>query len=164
VRERLEKSGVKVVTASTDGGTSKPYANPNNRGDPVGIDVRLTADMPLSGYSAVVFCGYRSDEYMFASKGSFAAGRVIERMRQDGKPVAAICVGQGVLITHGALRGRYAALCKPLQEKHPFITDSRSFIKWEDKPVVVDGKIVTAAGPEHAREFADALVKLMDGK
>jgi hypothetical protein len=35
-------------------------------------------------------------------------------------------------------------------------------VKWKDKErVLTDGKVVTADGPQEARQFADAIVKLV---
>ncbi len=167
VRARLESQGATVVTASTDGGASKPHSD--LPGEAVPIDLRLTATMDLSEYAAVVFAGAGPDEYMFNGRGSLAAGKVILRMQTAGKPVAAICLGQGVLAAHGALKGKRAADCDPLRRKYPFITNEASGIKWDPPGVTVDrsegGKVVvTASGGRESVPFADALIEALKGK
>lgn len=162
VRRRLEEKGATVETASTDGGSSKPH--PDLPGGSVPVDKYFTATMDLSEYSAVVFTGANSEEYMFLGKGSVAAAKVIQRMQAAGKPVAAICVGQGVLLAHGVLKGKRAADCFPLRQKHPFLTNEKSGITWDAPGVTVDGQIVTASGGRESAQFADALLKVIDGK
>ena len=90
-------------------------------------------------------------------------------MQTAGKPVAAICVGQGVLAGHGVLRGKRAADCNPLRRKHPFITDERSGIKWDPPGVTTDRSessklVVTASGGREAVQFADAIADAIRGK
>ncbi len=162
VRKRLEDQGATVVTASTDSGSSTPH--PDLPGPKVPVDKFFTATMDLSEYSAVVFTGANSDEYMFLGKGSVAAAKVIQRMQNAGKPVAAICVGQGVLLAHGVLKGKRAADCFPLRQKHPFLTNDKSGITWDAPGVTVDGQIVTASGGRESVPFADALLKVIEGK
>ena len=110
VRKHLEANHVTVVTASTDGGSSKPYPD----GKPVPIDKRFTPELNFSEYSAVVFTGHQPDEYMLLGRGSEVATLAIQKMQQAGKPVAAIGLGQGVLAAHGVLKGKRAAACEPL--------------------------------------------------
>lgn len=162
VREHLTSKGATVVTAAHAGGTAKPARG--TPGPDIALDVALKSDMDLSGYAAVLFCGERADEYMFNGRGSHAVGRVIQRMQDAGKPVGAIGVGQGALAAHGALRGKRAAHCRPLFEKYPFLAWNKMQITWEKPGVVVDDKVVTASGPREAVPFADAVLKLIDGK
>lgn len=162
VRDRLVSKGATVVTTSAAGGAAKP-ARPTP-GPPVPIDVPLTPDMDLSDYSAVLFCGERVDEYMYAGRGSLAAGKVIHRALAAGKPVGGICAGQVVLAAHGALKGKRAAECWHAVKKHPFIPWDKLNVTWEKCGVVVDDKVVTASGAREAPQFADAVLKLAAGK
>ncbi|MCI0703877.1 MAG: protein kinase [Planctomycetia bacterium] len=157
VRERLKEKGIRVVTASTDGGVSKPWPREDNKGESVPIDVQFTEDLDTKDFAAIIFCGYKSDEYMFG-KGALAAKNVIKTMQSDGKVIAGICVGQGPLVAHGVLRGKRAANCPQLNRERPGITGPSSGIIWEDKGWMVDSKIVTASGPADAKDFADALI------
>ena len=90
--------------------------------------------------------------------GAFAAASVIEKMQKQNRVVAAICEGQGILATHGVLNGKSVATHAATRDL-PAIKSLP--IKWKDKDVVIDGKVVTASGPDHAVEFADALLKVM---
>jgi serine/threonine-protein kinase len=164
VRSRLEAKGAHVVTASTDGGSSKPHPDFPGDARPVPIDVRFTATMDLSEYAAVVFAGANSEEYFV--KGGAAAKKVIERMQQAGKPVAAIGLGQAVLAGHMVLKGKHAAECEPLRRKHPFITN-KDHGTWDGPGVTVDRSestkvVITASGGRESREFADAILKVIE--
>ncbi len=165
VRDHFLVKGAKVVTAAFEGDRASSRLPGGRSGPDVPIDVWFRADMDLSDYAAVVFCGENVSEYMFMGRGSFATAKVIQRMQTAGKPVAAICVGQGVLVAHDVLRGKKAAPSEHFFKKHPFLGGEKSGITWDKQPgVVVDGKIVTASGPPDATAFADAILKLVDGK
>jgi serine/threonine-protein kinase len=166
-RKRLESLAVTVVTASTDGGTSKPH--PDLPGEPVPIDVKFTATMDLSEYAAVVFAGFFADEYIFFGKGSAAAARAIKQMQAAGKPVAAICLGQAVLAAHGALKGKRAAHCQPMIQRHPYLTNDKSGIIWDAPGVTTDRSesnklVVTASGGRESVQFADAVFAAIRAK
>ena len=156
VRDRLAAKGITVVTASTDGDRSRPHTD--LPGEPVPIDVRLTAATDVADYAAVIFAGMNVDEYISAGRGAAAAAKVIARMEKAGKPVAAICFGEGVLAAHGALKGKRVAHCQPLTDRYPLITGDTSGILWDRPGVTVDGTTITATGGREAVEFADAIV------
>jgi putative intracellular protease/amidase len=120
--------------------------------------------MDLSEYAAVAFAGANADEYIFFGKGSLAAGKVIQRMQQAGKPVAAICLGQAALAGHGTLKGKRVAECELLKRKHPFLTGKDSGITWDGPGVTVDGKLITATGGRESVQFADAIIEAIRGK
>ena len=168
VRDRLVSKGATVTTAAADGDASRPSQRPGQpqpTGPAVPIHLRLKADMDLTDFSAVVFCGDRIEEYVLAGKGSLAAGKVIHRMQTAGKPVAAIGLGQGVLFWHGALKGKRAAHCGPLGSRLKWLGDTEpSSVMWEPPGVTVDGKLVTASGGREGTAFADALLKAIEGK
>ncbi|VTR91879.1 serine threonine protein kinase : Serine/threonine protein kinase OS=Pirellula staleyi (strain ATCC 27377 / DSM 6068 / ICPB 4128) GN=Psta_4559 PE=3 SV=1: Pkinase: DJ-1_PfpI [Gemmata massiliana] len=162
VRNRFVERGATVVTAAFEGDRARP--SPGTPGDDVPIDVRLEANMNLTDYSALVFCGERTEEYMGLGRASGTVGPVIQKMRVAGKPVAAICVGQGVLATHGVLKGKKVAPCDHLFKKHPFLPWDKMNVTWDKPGVTVDGKVVTASGPPDAVPFADAILKLIEAK
>jgi putative intracellular protease/amidase len=117
------------------------------------VDVVLAADVDLSGYAAVVFCGEHVLEYVKEGSGAAAAAAVIERMRKVGKVVGAICTGEGVLAHHGFLDGKEVAPDRETRQRF-----SKATIPWKDDCVVTDGKRVTAAEPKDAVPLADALL------
>jgi len=169
VRERLEVKGLTVVTASTDGDRSAPDSKAEAKGaDPVPIDIKLTETMDVSEYAAVVFAGNRFEEYT-TGRGARAVKALISRMQQTGRPVAAIGLGQGVLVGQSVLKGKRAADCDPLKRRFPELVDERSGIKWQPPGVVTDRTestklVVTASGGREALEFADAVFEAIKAK
>lgn len=74
-----------------------------------------------------------------------------------GKPVGAICHGPWLLVEADALRGRRATCWRSIR------TDLRNAgAEWVDAPVVADGRIVTAVGPQDSQAFAAAVLKLLE--
>ncbi|QJW95592.1 protein kinase domain-containing protein [Frigoriglobus tundricola] len=174
VRERLEAKGLTVVTTSTDGDRSVPDLNaPDHKGgakgaDPVPIDIKLTETTDVSECAAVVFAGNRFEEYT-TGRGARAAKALISRMQKAGRPVAAIGLGQGVLVGQGVLKGKRAADCDPLKRGFPDLVGERSGIKWQPPGVVTDRTestklVVTASGGREALEFADAIFAAIKAK
>lgn len=164
VRQRLEKAGIKVETASTDGESSKPFPNPSLEfsDQPVKIDHKLTASFDAEPYAAVVFCGADTSEYTFGDRGEAAARAVIRQMKSSRKPVAAICLGQMVLVGNDAIRGKRAAGSVLVMEKMPgLVPTEKSGIIWVKEGVVRDGKLLTGATDKDAIPFADALVAML---
>jgi serine/threonine-protein kinase len=160
VRDRAAEAGVKVVTASGAGGSAALLAPHDDGAKAVRVDLRL-ADADAGRFSAAVFCGDRVDEYVVPGLKGYGppARHLLAELRAAGKPVGAVGLGQRVLVAHGALKGRTAARCDALLDNFPGV--GFAGVTWADKPLYVDGRVVTAAGPAHAEAFADALLKLV---
>ena len=153
VKKRPEKK-VKVVTASGKGTAASLY------GDMGTIEVELKlADANPDDYAAIVFCGFKTDEYV-NRPGANAVKQLLERMQKQGRTVTAICLGERVLITHGALNGKSAARSSALAHEFPGLANEPS-VQFELKGVVESGNVITAGGPENATEFAEAILKAL---
>ncbi len=74
-------------------------------------------------------------------------------MNNRKKIVAAICVGQGVLLANGFLQGHRVAHNLQIQQRIGY-----GSIKTANEPVVVEGNLITGRSPEDAAAFAQALV------
>ena len=73
------------------------------------------------------------------------------------KPVGAICHGPWLLVEADALRGRRVTGWRSIR------TDLRNAgAELVDAPVVTDGMLVTAVGPEDAAAFADAMLAVLE--
>jgi putative intracellular protease/amidase len=165
VRRRLiAAEGVSVKTASGDGGTAKDFNNPNGPGVATDFSFRDLRQTDWKQFDAVVFCGYKCDEYVGLHQKAVTAGQLIKTALDAGKPVGGICVGVGVLAEHGALLNRDAARPPQLEKDWPRVFGPFRRINWKREGVVTDGKIVTATGPDDAVAFADALLRLMNAK
>ncbi|MFH2069402.1 MAG: DJ-1/PfpI family protein [Candidatus Omnitrophota bacterium] len=74
---------------------------------------------------------------------------------QKNKVVGAICIAPGILARSGILKGKRATVFPGEIE-----TLKREGAVYVALPVVVDGRIVMADGPEAAEEFGKTLVKI----
>jgi serine/threonine-protein kinase len=162
VVEQLRTRGVPVVVASGKG-TTAFTPDPNAPPDPPRVDLVLQ-DADAAHYSGVMFCGYNVNEYVPMRDGDLTLPRkvrsLIEGFNAAGKPIGGLCVGERVLFVHGVLRDKSAAKADMLQKMFPGFLTERA-VKWSDDRVVVDGNVVTGASDREARDFADAMAKLV---
>lgn len=84
---------------------------------------------------------------------------LLKRMAGNKKYTAAICAAPKVLATAGILEGKHATC-------YPNTIDSNKFpgIRFDDLPVVTDGRVVTSRGPGTAMDFSLELIGLLAGK
>ncbi len=145
----IEAAGGTVIIASTDEGEATGMLGGSVYAVPV-HEVRATE---VAG--AIVVGGAGSPEHLW---GNGLVHKTIRMVAHDGKPVGAICLSAVVLAKAGLLEGKRATTfvtadtLKALKE---------GGAKYEKKPVVIDGMIVTADGPESAERFATIFIDLL---
>jgi protease I len=83
---------------------------------------------------------------------------LVRAVHAAGRPVGAICLSPPVLARAGILLGRRAT-CYP--SAHALLELKRGGATPVKEPVVRDGTVVTASGPEAAGAFGDALAQLL---
>lgn len=146
--ELLKSKGAETTVASKTGGIARGMLG----------GVVATADMDkvdVRSYDAVVFVGGTGAEIYFNDTRAISIAKMAYA---QNKLVAAICIAPVILANAGLLKGRnataYASEAALLRQKGANYTA---------KAVEQDGKIITASGPQAAREFAeriaDALAK-----
>jgi protease I len=147
-RHALEAAGHRVIIASTSAGTCTGVL-----GSTVRASVAL-ADVHADRLDGAVFVGGPGARTLFADP---AAHRIAVELSRAGKLLGAICLAPVILARAGVLSGRKATVFpsefEALAAKHVVVQ------KHQD--VVVDGKVVTASGPLHARAFGAALVQVL---
>ncbi|MCX8082471.1 MAG: DJ-1/PfpI family protein [bacterium] len=148
-KQVLESAGYKVVTASMQKGTAR-----GKLGSTVHVDIGL-AEVNVNDYAGVVFVGGPGSADYFTDK---TALQLAKDAYEKGKVVGAICIAPGILARAGVLKGKKATVYPSELES----LKSAGAI-CVDKPVVSDGKIVTANGPDAAEEFGKEIVKLLGG-
>jgi protease I len=150
-KEVLEKGGIEVKTASNklgiaigaDGGDAK-------------VDL-LVSQINVDNFDAIVFVGGPGcPKYLDNEKTHKVAKEAIEK----NKILAAICIAPTVLSKSGIFQGKKVTgwtdaflIQRKILEKNGAI--------FEEKPVVVDGNIVTANGPKSAKEFGEKILELL---
>lgn len=89
---------------------------------------------------------------------------LLEKVREayiKGKVVGAICLSGVVLAQAGILKGKHATVYPDPVALHEL---KHHEVVYEDMGVVVDGKVVTATGPDYARPFAEAILELLQAR
>jgi protease I len=136
----LKDAGIEITVASTSLDTVRGH-----NGKLVKPDVALK-EVHGDDYDAVVFIGgygYSVDD--------IEAQRIAQEAATEGKVVAAICIAPITLAKAGLLKGKKAT------------SSINSWIQSEgaitiDDPVVRDGIIITANGPDAAKKFGETIV------
>lgn len=142
-KEVLERLGAKVVTASVAPGPCR-----GRFGLLAQADVALM-EVDAEDYDAVVFVGGAGANIYFDDAD---ARRLATQAEEEGKIVAAICIAPTILGRSGLLSGKRVTSF-PSQED-----ELRSQAgEWTGRPVEVDGRIITANGPDAAKDFGLAV-------
>jgi len=107
----------------------------------------------VDDYDAVVFIGGPgASEYFNNAQAQTIARDAVSK----GKVLGAICIAPATLANAGVLKGRKATSFP--SEQNRLAENGAQLVK---QSVVVDGKLVTAVGPQAAKEFAETLARLM---
>jgi len=146
-QEELEKAGFKTEIVSQTTGVIHGAL-----GGTVEVE-KIINNVNISQYSALVFVGGGGASVYFNSPQALNLAR---GFASQGKVVAAICIAPSILANAGLLKGKKATA---------FRSEQKNLVQngtiWVNKPVVVDGKIVTASGPAAAREFGQKIAELL---
>ena len=149
-RRVFEDRGATVRVASTQRGPAMGML-----GERVDPDL-LVKDARATDWDAVVVVGGSgSPDYLW----DHAPLLALLRERADaGRVVAGICLSGAVLARAGVLEGKRAT-CWPAPEAVAALGEGGA--SYEKARVVVDGRVVTADGPASAREFGEAVVRVL---
>jgi len=82
--------------------------------------------------------------------------QMVKYFQQAGKIVAAICLAPVVLARAGVLKGKKATYYESPVSFREMKGGGAVLV---NKPVVIDGYIITANGPPAAQEFADSIIQ-----
>ena len=151
-KEILEQAGMEIKTASTEKGTAIGV-----EGGEVEIDF-LVSEINPADYDAVVFVGgpgalkYLDNDICY---------EVAQKTMEAGKILAAICVAPVILAKAGVLKNKKTTVWSSPLDKNPVKILKENGAIYQDEPVVIDGKILTAHGPAAAQEFGKKLVNLL---
>jgi protease I len=145
----LEKAGFTVTVASSGTGVATGM-----------LGMRYTPDLLLSEakageYEAVVFIGGAGAKEYWEDAQAHAIAR---EAVSSGKVVGAICIAPVTLANAGLLKGKKAAV-------FPSVAASLTAkgAQCTGKKVERDGLLITASGPEAAKEFGSTLSEALAG-
>lgn len=139
----LEKNGVEITTASIKAGPAKGK-----------LGMSTTADLPLTkvkpaDYDAVIFVGGPGCYGLYEDP---EALRIAKEAADSNKIVGSICSAGGILANSSILKGKKATVF-PSEGN---LLKSKGAI-YTGKHLEIDGNIITADGPQAAKEFGEAL-------
>ncbi|MCS7120922.1 MAG: type 1 glutamine amidotransferase domain-containing protein [Nitrososphaerota archaeon] len=146
---RLQEAGYQVDIVG-------PKANETYRGKHgCPITANISAEnVKVEEYEAVIIPGGHAPDRMRTKRQMVDIVREADR---KGKVIAAICHGPQMLIEADIVRGRratcYAAVTTDLKN---------AGARFEDKPVVVDGNIVTSRVPKDLPDFCREILRLLE--
>lgn len=148
-KEELEKAGVKTVVASSSKGECT-----GKLGGKATAEIAL-ADVKPEDFDAVIFVGGSGAAQYFNDRTALGLAK---RFNTAGKVVAAICVAPNILANAGVLKGVTATCFQDTEVKENF---NEKGAKYSQEAVVVDGKIITANGPDASREFGKKIAEAL---
>ncbi|MBT4604254.1 DJ-1/PfpI family protein [archaeon] len=150
-KEFLTNKGHIVTTVAKELGTAKGSLGGTT-------EVNLTLDeLNIEEFKAIVFVGGPgAPVYQEDSK----AHEIIKQTLEQNKLLAAICIAPMTLAKAGALRGKNTTVWNgDTQQAVAIESFGATYLKG---PVVIDNNIITANGPEAAKEFAKAISKYLE--
>jgi len=151
-RDGLAAAGATVVMVGPVSGVE--YRG--KRGDTVVTSELAAGAARMKDFDALVIPGGHAPDKM---RMRHAMVDLARDAMEAGKPVAAICHGPQLLISANALRGR-TLTCWPSIA----IDVKNAGGLYVDKPVVLDGNLITSRKPDDVRVFTEAIVRAVAGR
>ncbi|NIA03066.1 MAG: hypothetical protein GWP12_00790 [Nitrospirae bacterium] len=146
----FEDAGVDVTVASTKTGTAT-----GKLGAKVNVTTNIS-DVKADDFDAMVFVGGGGvEEYELHLNPELH--KLVHDAQDQDSVTAAICIAPMILAESGILKGKNVTIFPSSED---YITQRGGNLT--KKSVSVDGKIVTGNGPEAAREFAEAILRLLE--
>ena len=148
-KEVLEEAGHSCTIAST-----RTEECTGMLGATVTPDLNVS-DVSVDEYDAVVMVGGVGVYELVDNEDVL---RIFRDAKEEDMLIGAICAGPLVLASAGILKGVTATLYPTPESVEKFKSLGANYVK-ED--VVIDGNIITACGPQVAREFGEKLRDLL---
>ena len=143
----LEAEGVKVIVASTSFNTARGMLGGKVKPD------MLLSEIKVDDYDAIIFVGGSgASQYWNDSLAHNIAKEAVEK----NKVLGAICIAPVTLANAGVLTGKKATVWPSEKGK----IEAKGAI-YTGESVQIEGKIITAEGPQAARRFGEAIAKAL---
>ncbi|MEW5760952.1 MAG: DJ-1/PfpI family protein, partial [Candidatus Thermoplasmatota archaeon] len=111
-------------------------------------------DIKIEDYDGIIFVGGSGAESYFSNK---KALEIAKEGYEKNKVVGAICIAPAILANAGILKAKKATVWNG---KYKEILKKGGAI-YTGEPVTIDGKIVTANGPQSASSFGKKIVEVL---
>jgi protease I len=149
----LEKAGVRVTL-----GASRARTCHGMGGGSLDAEIGLP-DVKSEDYDALVLAGGSSVPALFWGDKALLA--LVSEVAQAGKPVAAISLSTVVLARAKLLEGKRATVYYLPEALDELRNAGATYVS---EPVVIEGSVITAAGPASVAAFAAAVVSALSGR
>lgn len=143
----LEKAGIETEIASTEVGKSQ-----GANGTIINVSLLISQINP-DDYDGVAVVGGPG---MVPLIDDIELKRLVANFYQSEKLTAAICAAVGILANADLVKGKKVTAWSGVED---LLTSKGA--EWLSKPVVIDGNLITAEGPQAAIEFGHAIAKLL---
>jgi len=117
----------------------------------------LISEVSVDDFDAIVFVGGPGALNHLDNENSY---RLARETVEKGKVLGAICISPLILAKSGVLKGKKATVWTDFTKSQAKILKENGAI-FEEKDVVVDGKIVTGSGPQASENFAKEIINLL---
>lgn len=145
-RKVLEESKNDITVVNSTGQASK-----SSFGKIVKVDKALH-EINSKDFDAIVFVGGSGTRVYFDNQQIL---KLAKEFNKSDKVIAAICIAPSILANAGILNGKKAT-------SFPSERDNINAIgTYTGKPVEVDGKIITANGPQAAKDFGKKIAEAL---
>ena len=151
----LEKAGIETKTISSKKGMAVGVF-----GETVLIDETIS-EVKIDDYDSLVFVGGGGCLPYLDNQDSY---KIIQEAAVKNKLLAAICISPVILAKAGVLENKKATVWNSPTDQFPVRQLEENKAIYQKDPVVVDGRIITARGPEVADLFGETIVELLTKK
>lgn len=146
----FESAGAEVTIASK--GTEQAIGK---LGGTIDVDLDIS-QVNVSDYDAIVFIGGPGAANYTTDKDAL---RIAQDTVKKDKLLAAICIAPTILASAGVLKGKNATVWNGDNQQGVVLENAGA--TYVRKPVVKDGKLITADGPQSAKAFGKEIVKAL---
>ena len=149
-REVFEGAGIKIFVASDKRGVTLGVS-----GGEANVDLALD-EVDIDDFEAIVFVGEPGAHKYIENQ---ECHRIAREAVEKDKILAAICIAPAILAKAGTLNGKKATVWSSALDKNAVKILEENGARYVRRPVVVDGKIITADGPAAAEEFGRTIIE-----
>jgi len=150
-KQNLAALGAEIDVLSIDNNQQICGWDVNKWGDKVNVDKQVS-DITLSDYDGLIFPGGQINPDILRTNKEVVS-LIQKATKEDNiKAIAAICHGPWLLVEADIVNNKKVTSFPSIS------TDLKNAgAHWEDKTVVVDGKLITSRNPDDIPDFVDAI-------
>ena len=150
-KKLLEQSGIAITTAS-----NKPLPATAHDGTTADVDLTIN-DIDVAQFDGIIFIGGPGAMDHLDTQESY---NLINQTVEQKKLLGAICITPRIVAKTGVLENKRATGWNGDNELGAIFKEHN--INYKNEDIVVDGLIITAVGPNAAREFGEQIISLLE--